>query len=368
MGLSLDDITAVRGRGAGELTRRDVALALLARPAEEALAALADLRQDLTRAGNAFSVAFWESCERTLGRIASGEATFGEVNDWLESTGTHPTRMIDMLVWDDDGERGPVADEVHAALVTHLEQLVADGRINPDRLVAGDPEERDAYVEAQRAWLFAEDEQGQAPAWRVMDEEDAELEAAWAEVDRAALVELERVLTEVGERPCPTDDLAAAVARLQQQVIGEPGVGALLVASAWLDPEAPPADDTERWLAYAQGTCAPAGEPPEDADPEAVAAWASLEHADWLAAMAGLARGGPGSSADPDDLAAEVRESPDVGGEFEDPDQELFVAAGLATPVRLWRELGAVDASDRLTPLGWWGLPEALRRVWDSRS
>jgi hypothetical protein len=30
----------------------------------------------------------------------------------------------------------------------------------------------------------------------------------------------------------------------------------------------------------------------------------------------------------------------------------------------LWHVLGAIDDDDRLTALGWWGLPEAMRRVW----
>jgi hypothetical protein len=30
----------------------------------------------------------------------------------------------------------------------------------------------------------------------------------------------------------------------------------------------------------------------------------------------------------------------------------------------LWQVLGAVDDDERLTALGWWGLPEAMFRVW----
>ncbi len=30
----------------------------------------------------------------------------------------------------------------------------------------------------------------------------------------------------------------------------------------------------------------------------------------------------------------------------------------------LWQVLGAIDDEERLTPLGWWGLPEAMRIVW----
>ena len=38
---------------------------------------------------------------------------------------------------------------------------------------------------------------------------------------------------------------------------------------------------------------------------------------------------------------------------------------GLFLPVTsLWQVLGAIDDDERLTSLGWWGLPEAMLRVW----
>ena len=37
---------------------------------------------------------------------------------------------------------------------------------------------------------------------------------------------------------------------------------------------------------------------------------------------------------------------------------------GMFLPVTsLWQVLGAID-DERLTALGWWGLPEAMLRVW----
>ena len=30
----------------------------------------------------------------------------------------------------------------------------------------------------------------------------------------------------------------------------------------------------------------------------------------------------------------------------------------------MWSVLGAIDEDDRLTPLGWRGLPEAMSRAW----
>jgi hypothetical protein len=103
-----------------------------------------------------------------------------------------------------------------------------------------------------------------------------------------------------------------------------------------------------------------------------------------------LAEGGPGTLASAADLAAYVRdydpedpEDPgdldgdllgDVADDGEDEPGEEFpgddefddlTMEGLFLPVTsLWQVLGAIDDEDCLTPLGWWGLPEAMRRVW----
>ncbi len=47
----------------------------------------------------------------------------------------------------------------------------------------------------------------------------------------------------------------------------------------------------------------------------------------------------------------------------EDFDEEA-VAELFSHVASLWELLGATDAEQRLTSLGWWGLPEAMRRVW----
>jgi hypothetical protein len=36
--------------------------------------------------------------------------------------------------------------------------------------------------------------------------------------------------------------------------------------------------------------------------------------------------------------------------------------------VPLWAALGAVDDRSRLTPLGWWGIPDSVRRAWQPGS
>ena len=111
-----------------------------------------------------------------------------------------------------------------------------------------------------------------------------------------------------------------------------------------------------------------------------VAAICAIDHFDWLAVITALAVGGPGTSASAADLAGYVRDyDPDGGERDEDEEDDGYDPGdldddaefdelgmeGLFLPVTsLWQVLGAIDDDDRLTPLGWWGLPEAMRRVW----
>jgi hypothetical protein len=132
------------------------------------------------------------------------------------------------------------------------------------------------------------------------------------------------------------------------------------------------------------------GEPDELS--AAIAAVCALDHFDWLAVMSALVTGGPGTPASAADLARYVRDfdpdeviglelasnadavaeadedveygDPDYeGGEFDDFD-ELSIEGLFLHVTAMWSVLGAIDEDDRLTALGWWGLPEAMRRAW----
>jgi hypothetical protein len=146
-------------------------------------------------------------------------------------------------------------------------------------------------------------------------------------------------------------------------------------------------------------------EPAPDSEPDelsaALAAVCALDHFDWLAVMSALAMGGPGTPASAADLARYVRDfdpdeviglaqpaavsgpvavdddgtvaefttsgtDDDGSGDFEDYDDfdELSVEGLFLHVTAMWSVLGAIDADDRLTPLGWWGLPEAMQRAW----
>ena len=155
----------------------------------------------------------------------------------------------------------------------------------------------------------------------------------------------------------------------------------------------------ELWLRLAAGVASPQGPDdwgrpdhdhgePDEAESELTAICA-IDHFDWLAVITALAEGGPGTAASAADLAAYVRDyepedpgDPDDGaigedageydqdeaGDFDLADDDEFdelSMEGLFLPVTsLWQVLGAIDDDERLTPLGWWGLPEAMLRVW----
>ncbi len=413
------------------LTRRDVALALLSVPAADALTSLPGIRRGMLAAGNPLSAAFWSSTETVLEKISAGEATVGDVRTWLEATGTEPNGIIGLHVWDEQTERSQLAAEMHTRLVSHLEERVAAGEVDPDRLAAGDPAACQAYIDVQERWMTSVLPDGRVPMDALLDEKDEEYSAEWDAADADALAVLQAMLARAGDRPLPRQDLRQACARLRRD-LARPGWPAeLLIQCGGLHAPDLPAGDVEMWLTLASGVASPRGTEgwPDAADPDgdgelgqtdsAIAAICAIDHFDWLAAMTALATGGPGTLASADALARYVRDydpddedlgaSQDDTGDDDGPgppggrpgdgelgarddsasDEEDFgpalfdalddfgfgmgdgedfdesTMAGLFGPVTtLWQALGATGKDGRLTPLGWWGLPEAMRRVW----
>ncbi|TDD66354.1 hypothetical protein E1262_22385 [Jiangella aurantiaca] len=182
-------------------------MALLARPAAEALAELPALRRELMAASNPMSTTFWASAEAVLSSIRAGGASIGSVREWLEATGTEPIQLIpgEMFMWPDENERSALAAELHALLVAHLEALVADGVIDPDRLAAGDAAALAAYRQIQVDWLRSPLPDGRVPASALDEEGIAEFVAEWNDAQADARHILGEMLEEVGPRPCPED-------------------------------------------------------------------------------------------------------------------------------------------------------------------
>ena len=197
-------------------------------------------------------------------------------------------------------------------------------------------------------------------------------------------------------------DLRHTSARLRAEIARSGWPGQLLIECSGMRAKDLPADDAELWLRLAAGVASPQGPDDwdrpgqDDGEPDEteseVAAICAIDHFDWLAAITALVEGGPGTSASAADLAAYVRDyDPErrgppapPGDEDDDEDEDEDDAAepgefflsdddefdeltmeGLFLPVTsLWQVIGAIDEDERLTPLGWWGLPEAMLRVW----
>jgi hypothetical protein len=389
--LDADRVAELAARPLSELTRRDVALALLTVPSADALVSLPSIRRGLLAAGNPLSAVFWSSAEAILHKINDNDATVGDVRTWLEATGTEPNGIIGLHVWDDQSERSQLAAEMHTRLVGHLEDRLAAGEIDPDLLVAADPAACRAYIGLQERWMTSPLPDGRVPMDVLLDEKDEEFLAEWDAADAEALAAIGELLDQVGDRPVPAGDLRVAAARLRE-CIARPGwPSELLIECGGMHAADLPADDTELWLRLAAGVASPEmpGDWPEEPSQDgeelnetdsAIAAICAIDHFDWLAVITTLAVGGPGTSASASDLAGYVRDYDPDGGEpgedDEDDDYDLGEAdddtefdelgmEGLFLPVTsLWQVLGAIDDDDCLTPLGWWGLPEAMRRVW----
>jgi hypothetical protein len=369
-----------------------VALALLTVPPGEALASLPGIRRGMLAAGNPLSALFWASAEAILHKIDDGVATVGDVRTWLEATGTEPNGIIGLHVWDEMSERSQLAAEMHTRLVSHLEERLAAGEIDPDLLAAADPAACQAHIELQERWMTSALPDGRVPMDALLDEKDEELFAEWDAADSDALAAVRALLDRVGDRPRPREELSRAGARLRQDIARPGWPGRLLIECSGLHPEDLPADDTELWLRLAAGVVSPQGpETWEDPDQDGsepgeneLAAICAIDHFDWLAAITALAEGGPGTAASAADLAGYVRdydpgdpEDADDGGLGEEDEPDDFYLSedddefddltmeGLFLPVTsLWQVLGAIDDDERLTVLGWWGLPEAMLRVW----
>ncbi len=286
--------------------------------------------------------------------------------------------MIGMVVWDEEADRSPAQAEVFGLLVTYLEGLLADGLIDPDALLGGGATALENHRRMQEDWMMAPQPDERIPMWLVLDDEDEELSADWAAAEAEALDELREVLAGLPARAVPEAELRAACTRIRA-VMKSPGWPRdLLAACGGLNPHSLPADDSELWLTLAAGLVSPQDELPQTAtdgdrdaedlteDEQAMVALCTLEHFDWLAVTAALATSGPGTSADEIDLAqyvSDYEDDDDVDDEDDDLMDSLFVHV-----VGLWRVLGAIDDDDRLTALGWWGIPEATQRAWQPGS
>jgi len=343
-------------------------------------------------------------------------------------------------VWEEPSQRSPLQEEMHARLVSYLEERLAAGEIDPDKLTAGDAKARQEYLALQERWMTTSLPDGRVPMTVLLDEQDEAFLADWAAADAESLSALRSMLQTVGERPLPVAELQSAAARLREDIARPGWPGQMLVSFSGRNADSLPEDDAEMWLTLATSVALPQGDPLSEEDKEfaramewaededldfgdaddelgddaageepdemsaAMASVAALDHFDWLAVMSALVTGGPGTPASAADLARYVRDfdpgevpgapgapgGPDLAaddqdenedeesaddatadyeyedfdsGDFDDFD-ELSIEGLFLHVTAMWSVLGAIDEDDRLTQLGWWGLPEAMQRAW----
>jgi hypothetical protein len=192
------------------------------------------------------------------------------------------------------------------------------------------------------------------------DEEDEELIQQWEEAERECVDVLQAALPEVRAAVPPESALRHAAARIRQGVVQDEYPYPQLAAGAGWD-NALPADDHELWLGATGALTSLRMH--SGLDVEIEAGLASLELADWVGAVIGLVRAGVGTVAEPEDLVRYIDECPEIDGET-DPDDAIHVESVFYAVTSGWRATGALDREDRLTPLGWWGLPRALGWAW----
>lgn len=221
-----------------------------------------------------------------------------------------------------------------------------------EELADNDPPERPVPV---YGWGVLPDQYG------VDTDEDADAEDAWDGAFAADWGVVEDAIGDI-ERLLPTSELATAVLRLRglEEAAGESTD--LLWAAADLGDDVP-SDDAELWVELAAGVVEPAGDD-LGVDAEREAAWTGIDPADWAGAVIELVRAGVGQATGPDELMALVARCAEVESADMTDDDAAELRRGWDVVVGLWEALGAVDDARRLTPLGLWGLPLALRLAW----
>ena len=204
--------------------------------------------------------------------------------------------------------------------------------------------------------------------WRLTDEDSEELDDpvdiveppeldSWTAPEEEAWGIVEAALGPA-EQPEDSRAVTSAVDRLRAERDDE-AIGILWSIAG--EPDAA-LGDADLWIALASGVVTPRR--PPRLEPDRDAAWAALEPADWAGAVIELARAGEGAPADPEALFDHIRTCPEVEDEELTEEDERVVMKGLAVVAELLTTLGAIDEDGRLTRLGVWGLPLALRSAW----
>lgn len=302
------------------------------------------------------------------GWIASGDEISGRLvyNQTAGQTaGIAPAPPYDVIVdgrrltWADFGRAlEPFEGQAFRLVIEPMELSHTDAHAALAEVVPLGPEEAavagDDEIDPAETWEFDADEEDFLQA---LDEE----EAGAVELLREALSSF------AGTQP-PPGALEAAAKSLRAGMLEDQWPCRQMRRAAGFKRRALPRSDRDLWLGAVGGLISMREHSGLDAGDEATIM--ALQLADWLGAVVGLVRAGPGASAEPEALVRYIATCPEIDT---DPDDEIGegldgtevteMAFELVLPA--WEAAGAVDSSRRLTPLGHWGLPRALAWAWN---
>jgi len=201
---------------------------------------------------------------------------------------------------------------------------------------------------------------------------------AWDAAERYAVKLIWQALPEVRAVSAPAGELGPAAERIRSRIRKWPYKQ--LARAAWgrTRPRGGlVADDAELWLDMA---CAMAATRYHlDIDSPLLAPASVLRPADWAGAVIGVVRSGVNAMVAAEDLVRYARQCPQIeGGRDQDDGDQAYdpfasdehddesLRSAFEAVLLAWEAVGAVSEQFWLTGLGWWGLPRALARVWNS--
>lgn len=189
-------------------------------------------------------------------------------------------------------------------------------------------------------------------------DEDAVVESLDA-ADSHAVELLREALPELSGQSEPAVLRRAAVDLRRRLLSRDPVLRPVARANGW-SRRLPP-DDRQLWIETAGALIAINNDTGLSAEEESLLM--TLDHADLVGAVLGAVRAGVGSPAGSRQLASHIDSCPEVHGDVDEDDRRLIEAAfDMLVPV--WQVVGALDAEQRITELGRWGLPRALAWAW----
>jgi hypothetical protein len=190
--------------------------------------------------------------------------------------------------------------------------------------------------------------------------------AAWEEAERHAAEVLSDGLADVDLVEPATEEVAAAAAGLRAAFErGDHGARWMLTAAGIEKPDQ--VGDEMLLLEAVASTISMVDDPGLPVEDEA--AIMTLELPDWVGAILGAVRGGPGTATDPTSLVDYAAEAEEIDTPPLDADDRILIEQGFSLVLPAWQAAGVVEGVEdeaRLTRIGAWVLPRAAAWAWSS--